>query len=84
MRYLALDLGDRRGCAVMDDQTLRCWDDSSTDVESVPDDLGPVSRVYVGDGAPCAIETDGHIYCWGGVRWRTKDFVRQSSAGASR
>lgn len=66
-----ISAGDRQSCAVLDDETVRCWgtsllpDHGSSTPELVP---GLASAVAVASGTfhDCALLASGGVACWGG------------------
>lgn len=70
-----LAVGWDSNCAIMDDDTLRCWganhfgqlgDGSMTSYEEPLDpELEDVVSVALGFSATCAATADGDVYCWG-------------------
>jgi alpha-tubulin suppressor-like RCC1 family protein len=67
------EIADERSCAVLFDNTIRCWGNQWSDSEdwrpvaTTPIDLdGTVVDVVVGDTHACALMGTGKVRCWGG------------------
>jgi alpha-tubulin suppressor-like RCC1 family protein len=60
----SLAVGPDRSCALLEDQTLKCWGHryEQTVPPPVPFDF---DQIYVGDGIECGLRADGSAACWG-------------------
>ena len=52
-------------CAILRDQSVRCWGDNTYNQTAVPSDLGPVRSLSVGSQHVCAASVEGSVRCWG-------------------
>ena len=80
-RVRGVAVSDGRRCVVVDDGTLRCWGQSTSDdevqnVEPAPSGFGPtavsgvsgVASVAINDTTTCTTSVDGVLRCWGKMR----------------
>lgn len=79
-RVVALALGARHTCALLDDATVRCWGqkegdgadlprvgDDETAASAAPVELGGRAvQLSAGSGYSCALLDTGGVRCWGG------------------
>ena len=76
LRAVALTAGDRHTCALLDDQSVRCWGDNSLaqigagagaapSRPTAPRGLHDVRALAAGDVHTCAARADGSVWCWG-------------------
>lgn len=63
-RFRRVSCGGRGCCAVRDDGTLRCTDDRLQPPE------GRCVDVQTSRDTACALDGDGQVHCWGGLRLR--------------
>ena len=45
---------------------MRCWGDNRSGKSSLPEDLGLVAQLVVGENHSCAVTVSGGVRCWGG------------------
>lgn len=63
-KALAVAAGPRHSCAVLDDDTVRCWDFEDAKSPVPLDGMKPRSLV-LGEAHACASFDDGAVRCWG-------------------
>lgn len=89
-------VGDELACALLADETVRCWGKNSegqlgngTTVDSgkpVKVDLRGVEDIVAGPAHVCALLDDGSVTCWGRINFGRKDNLAKPTAapGVSR
>jgi len=71
----------RHFCALLSDQTVRCWGEGSygqlgnnatldSSVIVTPQGLTQVQQIAIGQQSSCALKTDGTVWCWGRNNYR--------------
>lgn len=72
LRALSLSCSGSRCCAILDDETVRCWgfrwrpgEGIASDPPFIVKNLPPVAEVAVGGGTICARTSSGQVYCSG-------------------
>ena len=61
----AIAAGTDFTCAIVADDTVRCWGGQLLGRTSSPADLGTVIAIAAGDRHACAITTNSDLRCWG-------------------
>jgi hypothetical protein len=64
----ALAIGEGVGCAIVADETVRCWgpvDEKNNPLLLVPGQLGKVKQLSIYPNLACALKTDQTFQCWG-------------------
>ena len=64
-KAIAISTGAMHACAIMDDNSVRCWGENEYGQTSVPSDLGGVRSVGAGRFQTCAITMSKDLRCWG-------------------
>jgi alpha-tubulin suppressor-like RCC1 family protein len=74
---VSVTAGSYHSCALMSDQTVKCWGRNTGDYLGIinggapvttPTTVvlpGPVAKVKARDSSTCALLTNGDLYCWG-------------------
>ena len=61
----AVEAGAHFTCAILADDTVRCWGEQSDGRATPPSDLGTVSAIAAGNFHACAVTAGGTARCWG-------------------
>ena len=83
-KIVALSAGWDRVCGVEEGGTLVCWI-GGVRTTDVPDDIGNVNKVSVGNASTCVITNTLNLRCWGegGPALTTQERAKEVSVGYS-